>query len=91
MTHDIDSKLYQLKTDLAFKGRKILICENLNGKMFVEYKGTRIKCSEITAKRLSKYVDDFEMEKVVRRVRRSKIRPARNHPWVTGDSWQAVL
>ena len=86
-----EGALYQLKTDLALKGRKVLICENLNGKMFVEYKGSRITCSEIPVKQLRKYVDEFEIEKVVRKVGRSKIRPARNHPWVTGDSWQAVL
>jgi len=86
-----EGALYQLKTDLALKGRKVLICENLNGKMFVEHKGERITCSEIPVKQLRKYVDEFEIEKVVRKVGRSKIKPARNHPWVTGDSWQAVL
>jgi len=86
-----EGKLYQIKTDLALKGRKVLICENLNGKMFVEYKGSRISYSEIHIKQLRKYVDELKIEKVVRKAGRSKIRPARNHPWLTGDSWQAVL
>ncbi|MBN2753547.1 MAG: hypothetical protein JXR81_01640, partial [Candidatus Goldbacteria bacterium] len=86
-----EGKLYQLKTDLALKGRKVLICEALNGKMFIEYKGSRIAYSEIHIKQLRKYENEFEIEKVVRKVGRSKIRPARNHPWLTGDSWQAVL
>jgi len=83
--------LYQLKTNFALKGRKVLICEALNGKIFVEYNGLKLKCFKIHLKPFKKTLDEFESEKVVRKVRRSKNKPAKNHPWVNGDSWQAVL
>jgi len=86
-----EHKLYQLYTRLALKGRKVKIVEKLNLKMHVEYKGEPIKYSKIDLKLRKKEIDDFETEKVVRLVRKTKYKPGRNHPWNSGDSFNAYI
>lgn len=86
-----EHNLYQLYTDLALKGRKVKVVEKLNLKMHIEYKGESIKYSKIDLKLRAKEIDDFQSEKVVRLVRKTKYKPGRNHPWKSGDVFQAYI
>ena len=86
-----EHNLYQLYTNLALKGRKVKVVEKLNLKMHIEYKGESIKYSKIDLKLRTKEIDDFQSEKVVRLVRKTKYKPGRNHPWRSGDAFQAYI
>lgn len=86
-----EHNLYQLYTNLALKGRKVKVVEKLNLKMHIEYKGESIKYSKIDLKLRVKEIDDFQSEKVVRLVRKIKYKPGKNHPWRSGDAFQAYI
>jgi len=86
-----ENNLYQLATSHALKGRKVMVIEKLNLKMSVEYKGENVKFTKIDLNRRKLGFERVRSEKVVRRVKRSVHKPAKNHPWITGDSWQAVI
>lgn len=78
-------------TSRALKGRKVIVIEKLNLKMSVEYKGENVKFTKIDINRRNAEFERVKSEKVVRRAKRSAHKPAKNHPWITGDSWQAVI
>ena len=86
-----ENNLYQLATSRALKGRKVMVVEKLNFKMSVEYKGDNVKFSKIDLNQRRLELEKVKPEKVVRRAKRSIYKPAKNHPWITGDSWQAVI
>jgi predicted DNA-binding protein (UPF0251 family) len=86
-----DGNLYQLKTRYGIKGRKVMVSEKLNGKMSVDYKGERIKFSKIDLQLRKEELCKAKSEKVVRIARKTSHKPAKSHPWVTGDNWQVAL
>lgn len=79
-TISFKGKMYQLKTALALKGRKITVVELLNDRMRLEYGSERIehwiinprpkvKITRIKVKKLSLF---------------RPVKPAKNHPWRSG-------
>lgn len=86
-----DNNLYQLTASRALKGRKVTVIEKLNLQMSVEYKGENIRFSKIDLKQMIMESERMKPEKVVRKVIKRGHKPAKNHPWITGDSWQAVI
>ncbi len=72
-------KMYQLKTVLALKGRKVTVVEMLSDKMRIEYGAERIEHREINPRQKVKMA-----EIKVKKLRIFKpVKPTRNHPWKT--------
>ena len=78
-----EKKLYQLKTVLSLKGRKVTYVELLNGRNRIEYKGQRINFVEVQPR------PKVKAEKR-KRLYKAFSRPAKNHPWKLGyDNYAA--
>ena len=75
-----EGKMYQLKTVLAIKGRKITVVEQLNGRMKVEYGKECVDFKEIHLRPKVKAVKT----KVKKRLYRCGGLRIKNHPWKTG-------
>lgn len=75
-----EGKMYQLKTALVLKGRKVVVVEKLNGRMRVEYGKEQIGFKEI---HLQPKVKKAESKARKRLYRCGGLR-IKNHPWKTG-------
>ncbi|GEM_PF-2765756 len=73
-----EKDLYQLKTNLPLKGKKVMAIDLLNGKLQIEYQGKRIVFSKIES-RPQKI--NMTVEPVDRIMIRRRYIPPINHPW----------
>jgi hypothetical protein len=88
-TIQYEKNLYQLETKKPLKRRKVTVIEDLKGRIFVDYKEAPIKCRKIKMKTV---IVKEKSEKIVRKHKVGRAyKPAKNHPWLTGDSWEVRL
>jgi len=76
-----DKQLYQLKTSLSLKGKKVMAIDLLNGKLQIEYQDKRIVFSKIESRpqKIS-----MAVKPVDRIMTRRRYVPSINHPWRNG-------
>lgn len=85
-----EKRFYQLYTELPLKRRKVEVCEDLKGKIYIIYKGKRVRYKEIDARLKEKSVVREKSEKIVRKMKVKKApKPTKSHPWISGDSWDS--
>lgn len=72
------TSLYQLRTALSLRGKKVTAIEQLNGKLKVEYKGKMIDFSKIETRpqKISETIKPVDRIMIRRRYM-----PSINHPW----------
>lgn len=85
-----EKHFYQLYTDLPLKSRKVEVCEDLRGKIYITYKGKRVRYKKLDIRLKERVATCEKSEKVVRKLRIKKVaKPSKTHPWISGDSWDS--